>query len=220
MNVKDAQEPDVVADRLVSIFDKQHALMEKYGPIEAKNGCLQTADCPVNINSTQGQARIKDFFWRLTEELGEALDAAHHGDMMHAQEELADGLHFLTEATWLAGGRDYLVKALHGVQSGMGSGKDLLDALYKVALLGCKGQLREQVVERFILEAGMTCNCLKNKPWKQTQMLTDVARFHNNLFSTWIWYIAICSYFVTPDELYSFYFKKNQVNQFRQRSNY
>lgn len=59
---------------------------------------MQTEDCPVNLDDKRGQARIKDFSWRITEEIGEALDAMENESaLLHFHEELVDGLHFLTE---------------------------------------------------------------------------------------------------------------------------
>ena len=62
-------------ESLKAIFERQRELMEKYHDIELKSGLLQTEDCPVNLDDKRGQARIKDFSWRITEEVGEALDA-------------------------------------------------------------------------------------------------------------------------------------------------
>ena len=57
-----------------SIFNRQKELMAKYEGIEAKNGLLETPDVPVDIDSYKGQARLKNFAWRVTEELTEALE--------------------------------------------------------------------------------------------------------------------------------------------------
>ena len=59
------------------------------------------------MDDKRGQARIKDFSWRITEEVGEALDAitneSGESALLHFHEELVDGLHFLTEMTILTG---------------------------------------------------------------------------------------------------------------------
>ena len=75
MNINHAVEEKIEGDLLKAIFDRQKSLMGKYHDIELKSGLLQTEDCPVNLDDKRGQARIKDFSWRVTEELGEALDA-------------------------------------------------------------------------------------------------------------------------------------------------
>lgn len=114
MNVNDVKKEDVVinGDMLQSIFDKQKSLMEKYHHIEKDNGLLQTEDCPVNMNDPKGQARLKDFAWRITEEIGEAMNCLKNKpwkqshmetDVTHYQEELIDGLHFFVELLILSG---------------------------------------------------------------------------------------------------------------------
>ena len=104
MNITHATHEEVTGDKLQAIFTRQKELMEKYHHIEASSGLLQTEDCPVNLDDKRGQARLKDFSWRITEEIGEALDALYvEQDQTHYIEELIDGLHFLTELTILAG---------------------------------------------------------------------------------------------------------------------
>lgn len=217
MNINHAVEEKVEGDLLQAIFNRQKSLMGKYHDIELKSGLLQTEDCPVNLDDKRGQARIKDFSWRVTEELGEALDARSSFD--HYQEELIDGLHFLTELTILAG-------------------KDYDTILPKGTPIICKDHLRDLVagaqnnlesysldmnywVSNFIEQLAMMCNCLKNKPWKQSMMKTDTNAFYNRLANVWVCYITILvGSGMSAEEIAGVYLKKSQVNQFRQRSNY
>jgi hypothetical protein len=99
-------------DLLKMIFCRQLDLMEKYHPIERKNGGLQTEDVPVDLQSYTGQARLKDFAWRITEELGEAMNCLKmkswkttpmDTDVDHYKEELADAFHFFVELCILSG---------------------------------------------------------------------------------------------------------------------
>jgi hypothetical protein len=115
MNVNDVKIEDIGViskDMLQSIFDKQGKLMIKYHDIEKESGLLQTEDCPVNINDNKGQSRLKDFAWRITEELGEAMNCLKNKpwkqthmitDETHYQEELIDALHFFVELLILSG---------------------------------------------------------------------------------------------------------------------
>lgn len=209
MNITDVASETIQGDKLKAIFNRQKELMNKYHDIELRSGLLQTEDCPVNLNDKKGQARIKDFSWRVTEELGEALDAWFDGDGIHTKEELADGLHFLTELSILAG-FDF---------NGWNFNGDGLEAIWEYPMHS--ESTMEQAVTVFISKLGMTCNCLKNKPWKQSQMLTDIPEFNNRLFETWVSYINIMSLmFDSPDEIVDIYFKKSNVNKFRQRSGY
>jgi hypothetical protein len=112
LNVNDANKEEVTGDKLEVIFKRQRELMEKYEPIEHMNGLLLTADVPVNLNDPKGQARLKDFAWRVTEELGEAMNCLKNKpwkqthmetDEMHYKEEIADAFHFFVELCILSG---------------------------------------------------------------------------------------------------------------------
>lgn len=128
---------DFGEDRLKLIFDRQRKLMEKYHDIELKNKCLQTGDVPVDIQTTLGQQRLKDFAWRLTEEIGEAM------------------------------------------------------------------------------------SCLKNKPWKQTHMETDVEHYKEEIIDAFHFFVELCILSgIDENDLFKIYLFKNEVNRFRQRSNY
>lgn len=64
-------------------------------------------------------------------------------------------------------------------------------------------------------------NCLKNKPWKQSQMLTDSRKFLNLLLHAFVLFLGTCSIMgLSSDNLYRNYFKKNRINKFRQESKY
>ena len=217
MNINHAVEEKIEGDLLKAIFDRQKSLMGKYHDIELKSGLLQTEDCPVNLDDKRGQARIKDFSWRVTEELGEALDARTNKD--HYQEELIDGLHFLTELTILAG-KDYnTILPINPVYD-----EDHLRDLVENANEVISRKLNDTLdfwVSRFIEQLAMMCNCLKNKPWKQSMMKTDREAFYNRLAEVWVCYITILVVSgMGAEDIANVYLKKSQVNIFRQRSNY
>lgn len=213
MNITHAEHEEVTGDKLIAIFNRQKELMEKYHDIEARSGLMQTEDCPVDLNDKRGQARIKDFAWRVTEELGEAIDALESEDSDHYKEELVDGLHFLTEMTILTG------FALIDIIPDRQMGNDFLDEICGVNPMAFKLTLEELVYE-FVKDLGMMCNCLKNKAWKQTNMLTDKEAFLIKLRRVWCDYGLILASEMTPEEVADMYLRKSQVNKFRQRSNY
>lgn len=191
---------------MAAIFSRQKELMNKYHDIELRSGLLQTEDCPVNLDDKRGQARIKDFSWRITEEVGEALDALNNeggeSGLLHFHEELIDGLHFLTEMTIL---------------SGIDTSEWTLDNFIS---LSYRGPLND-LIGAFIQTLGMMCNCLKNKPWKQTMMKTNRENFYGHLVNVWRIYISILtSQGLGEEEICDIYLRKSQVNKFRQRSNY
>lgn len=217
MNINHATVEEVTGDKLQAIFTRQKSLMGKYHDIELRSGLLQTEDCPVNLDDKRGQARIKDFSWRVTEELGEALDAKATKD--HYQEELIDGLHFLTELTILAG-KDYHNILPEGTAL---YHNDRLEDLVENAkeCISRNGDNLDYWVSKFIENLGMMCNCLKNKPWKQSMMKTDQNAFYGRLSEVWVLYITLLVVSgMDADSIAITYLKKSQVNQFRQRSNY
>jgi len=221
---------EIEGDMLEAMFQRQRELMEKYHHIEEANGLLLAGDVPVDIHDRFGQARIKDFAWRTAEELGEALEAFEDQDGFnetHFREEIADALHFLIELSILAGvGPDDLDQAL---PPNVSVRDDKLFRLYYVVHSQVKDEdglytFYEKAhlrVARFIKSLGVTCNTLKNKPWKQTHMLTDTNKFYRNLEQAWIDFIRLCSDAeISPKELVAMYFGKSEVNKFRQRSDY
>lgn len=217
MNINHATVEEFTGDKLQAIFTRQKSLMDKYHDIELRSGLLQTEDCPVNLDDKRGQARIKDFSWRVTEELGEALDAKATKD--HYQEELIDGLHFLTELTILAG-KDYHNLLPEGTAL---YSKDRLEDLVKNAkeYISLNGNNLNYWVSKFIENLGMMCNCLKNKPWKQSMMKTDRNVFYGRLADVWVLYITILVVSgMNADSIVITYLKKSQVNKFRIRSAY
>lgn len=64
-------------------------------------------------------------------------------------------------------------------------------------------------------------NFLKNKPWKQSQMMTDEIKFQAEIVEG---FIALAGLYhmlgLNSSTLFHIYFKKNQANAFRIRSNY
>lgn len=216
MNITHAIKENVKGDKLIAIFNRQKELMEKYHDIEKRSGLLQTEECPINLDDKRGQARIKDFAWRVTEEVGEALESfVYEHNELHFKEELIDGLHFLTELTILSGLNEteiiegeegkYLETLVNGGEEVWKYSSPTIDTL----------------VTKFICHLGMMCNCLKNKPWKQSHMRTDKNNFYDLLKKVWKDYIVLLVYAnMDAESITEIYLKKSQVNKFRQRSNY
>ena len=242
MNVKDVTEISVAepGTRLKAIFTRQRELMEKYEKIEASNGLLQTPDIPVDLNDAKGQARLKDFAWRITEELAEAKDAYEQmmlgpaedmeGNMnevfIHIHEELMDSLHFLVEMTILSDiTADRLLELLPGEDEELeelDANSDILEVIFKYASIPFDPEYAfTNQMASFIKELGMLCHLLKNKPWKQSQMLTDIAEYNRRMVEVFAEFLALCFFCgMNPKSIYELYFSKSEVNKFRQRSNY
>lgn len=216
MNITHAVSEEVTGDKLKAIFDRQKELWDKYHHIEVRSGLRITEDCPVNLDDRKGQFQIKDYLWRIVEELGEALDAQAIGDKAHFQEELMDGLHFLVEMTLLVD-RNY-----DNILPDWTHEKDYLEDLVERArrTIG-RGSGIDFWVTKFIMSIGMLGNCLKNKPWKQSMMKTNLEAFYSRLAMVWTGYITILvAAGMDAQSIVDIYLRKSQVNKFRQRSNY
>lgn len=213
MNINDVQSPtEYPEDILGAIFALQRELMEKYHPIEKSNGLLLTEDVPVDLDDRFGQARLKDFAWRFMEEIGEAIESDASGqDLDHTQEELIDALHFLVEFCILAGVEpEFLLTGY----------KNLDECVNNLVSIGAR-DFRHNVTA-LVMSMGQACNCLKNKPWKQTHILTDKDKFRSRVFTVFRVFIMLCISFRinSAQEIYDLYFRKSEVNKFRQRSAY
>jgi len=207
MNITDVTEefkiPESNYQKLKDIFERQEVLMHKYHDIESRNGFHIGDGFPLNLDNKHDQYRLKDFAWRIVEEVGEALEAFEKQDIVHYYEELIDGLHFLVELCILSGINHDNLKLVESEEY-----------LYR-------GHKLEIVLAKFIRYLGTTMNHLKNKPWKNTHMITDSDSFKIELQEAWRWYnILMVKSGLKLDDIYLIYFKKSEVNKFRQRSNY
>lgn len=64
-------------------------------------------------------------------------------------------------------------------------------------------------------------NFLKNKPWKQSQVMTQELKYQAELVKAFIYFCGYLSWIdMCSENVFYIYFKKNYVNQFRQKSNY
>ena len=64
-------------------------------------------------------------------------------------------------------------------------------------------------------------NCLKNKPWKQSGVMTNESLYQSKLVEAFVYmmgYYALLG--MDSSQIYYLYFKKNKVNQFRIASKY
>ncbi len=222
MNVDDTNSPEVQGDRLKMIFDRQRELLLKYHEIEKKNGIgLGAMEGAFDIDSPKWQYLLKDYAWRVTEEIAESTEALpERKNLTHAQEEMADSLHFLIELSLIAGitEKDFPPSTPEG--------GDALSCLfsesYRSFYKGLSPRVHSVDPAFWVIEdLGRAMNCLKNKPWKLTHVETDVTRFRINIFSAFFSLMAYAeSIEMNADKVFDFYFRKSNVNQFRQRSEY
>lgn len=216
-------------DMLDLMFKRQHELAIKYLPIEDANGLLQTKDIPVNIDDRKGQARLKDYAWRIQEELYEATDALvqHPDNPEHFLEEMIDSIHFFIELNILCGIGPKVIRDFYGIPQdvdalsyleGVNNSLSTISGSkgYKVFPDGCLiyGYIGQPI--------GNAMNRLKNKPWKQTHMVTDQEAFLNCLMPAWLGYFKVLSekHGLSAKDIFTLYFKKSEVNKFRIKSQY
>jgi len=215
MNVDDVPETENIEGNLLNlIFERQAELMDKYHDIEQNSGLMQTEKVPVDLDDRFGQARLKDLAWRTVEEVAESLEAYDFDHMTHAQEEVADALHFFIELCILSGfdNDTYFMTKINLAPS-----EEALKVSFD--LTEAKDVYTSSSI--FLRDLGCAMNCLKNKPWKQTHMLTDKVRYHSNILNAFFKLISYAkSMGLTHTTLFDLYFRKSEVNKFRQRSQY
>lgn len=228
VKVEEIPTPTLEKDRLSLMFERQHGLAIKYLPIEKENGLLQTEAFPVNLDDRKGQARLKDFAWRTLEELYEATDALvqHPDNPEHFLEEVIDSIHFFIEMNLLCGITPEQIREYYSIPEGV----DSFEYLEKVSntVETFSAEEIKKIPEVFLIHVtigqciGNAMNRLKNKPWKQTHMVTDKEAFYNCLMPAWIGYFRVLShkYGLSADDIFTLYFKKSEVNKFRIRSGY
>lgn len=227
MNVDDTTAPVPAGDRLEMMFNRQKELFEKYGPIEKSKGVGFHAIVHNGffaIDDAQSQYILKDYAWRVTEELMEMLSCDEDDPLIrerHAAEELADALHFFIELFIVA--RLEVDDVVQSNVSGLPT-QDRLEFMFRTVVPDSDWSgkmLVERNVLRTVRYLGLSMNCLKNKPWKQTQIPTDYVRVLGYLREAFHSLITVADAIgLDSNGLYDFYFRKANVNAFRQRSNY
>ena len=64
-------------------------------------------------------------------------------------------------------------------------------------------------------------NCLKNRVWTQTEPVTDMNHFLEEISDALLFFIEfLIATGLTPEQVFELYLKKHQVNQFRIESKY
>jgi len=238
MNLDDVKlEVECPGEVIQTIFKHQTELMFKYEEIETKNG-IYVPKLPGSLDDRRVQYRLKDMFWRFTEELAEAAEEfilhpnsfrglvnwekewVNNNAVRHFFEEIVDALHFLTEASIIAGLDPlYINGDLKNVlRASPQDGTILMNSSYHPdVLLHSADRLFFPVIRSI----GLAANCLKNKPWKISEMPTDVAKFKSMMHDAWSEFFRMWAALGGSEKmLYILYAKKNLVNQWRQETSY
>lgn len=225
MNVEDTKSPKKTGDMLEMIFHRQNELHLKYKTIEENTGLglgLMASVAEFSIDNQRCQEVCKNYAWRITEELTESTEVMQSCPYLtdevklHAREEAMDALHFYVELLIIV---DMSPQDLTPRSVGH-MGHDGLNFLVHTNYYATYEKHRVFAYNT-IEYLGKAMNCLKQKPWKQTHVFTDTRRFRYNLIKGFDSLIGYCrSLMMDDDMIYDLYFRKSEVNKFRQRSNY
>ena len=84
------------------------------------------------------------------------------------------------------------------------------------------GQARiRELIRRVVEELFEASHTLKNSPWKVSHVLTDEDHFYEELSDAWHFFLELLiTVGIDAEDLYRIYYKKAEVNSFRQRSKY
>jgi dimeric dUTPase (all-alpha-NTP-PPase superfamily) len=74
---------------------------------------------------------------------------------------------------------------------------------------------------RCITEIIEATECMRNKPWKQTHVVTDVEHMKEEIADALHFFVELCLLLgMSAEDLYTYYMKKNKVNDWRIDSKY
>jgi hypothetical protein len=85
-----------------------------------------------------------------------------------------------------------------------------------------KVQMRiKDLAYRIVEEISEATNCLRQKPWSESFTATDRDHFFEELSDALHFFVELCiTAGLSADDLFTLYWKKHEVNKFRQRSGY
>lgn len=195
-------------DPFVKIWGLQLELLESYQKIE------NLPLWPVNLDIKSHQELIKDFIARVVEELAESYEAYLNGDWANTREELADALHFFMEILIYTVPSSNFKQVLE-----IAPNQDTFDVLLHRDQPRVNGLVQWYWYVTYHLNIAR--NNLRNKRWKQTQVLAQKAEFIVNLakaFHTLIFGFKLMG--MDSTDIYEIYYLKNRVNHFRIKSRY
>ena len=189
---------------LASMITLQKALLDKYVEIEKFNP-------PVwDMRLKKNQIAAKGFIFRVVEELAEAYESHQNADYMNFWTELADATHFLLELGIVSG---------HHMKQDVW--EDIWEGVEDEPRLYYDSQEIQQWFWGVTFKLGLVSNAMRNKQWKQTEVLPDMAKFNtlmDDVYDTFFrGFIRIGG---SEKRVFTWYWRKNKVNHFRINSKY
>lgn len=220
---------------LSEIFKNQQELMDQFGHIEENSGLLLAPLKKVDLHDRFHQSLIRDFAWRVTEELTEATSQVEIDGKIskEVKEEFMDCLHFMVELMILSGVEvsdissdlnlhkgDQLEEVFKLVLDVSDLKDSMFDGSYLSSLSGerTSNLLRTLGAEcyKVIHHLGKAVNELKNKAWKKEHRITNVEAYVSNLMDSFKYLIRVLMLVgMSPQEVFSAYLDKSTINQKR-----
>lgn len=113
-----------------------------------------------------------------------------------------------------------LIEKYHDIETERGALTIPPDAFGQLDYRRVQWRLKD-LAYRVVEELSEATNCLKNKPWKQSEVTTDQEHFYEEVADALHFFVEFCiTAGLDADKLYALYTRKHQVNEFRQESNY
>jgi hypothetical protein len=203
------------------MWDKQKELVDHYTKIES------LPQYPINLDTKDSQNLMKDFVSRVVEELAESYEARLQGFEEGSLEEVADAFHFILEVMVFTEPNLDKWLSLEGVIPGGPNQplKYLVDGAPNYLYDILRGPIEPHPIINWFWGVtyflNIARNNLRNKPWKQTQILAQKADFQRNVWKAFVVLVkGVQFYGMTYNDIVEQYLKKNEVNQFRIKSKY
>lgn len=228
MDSRDVKKLEIpkVDNYFAEILLLQTKLMEEYKEIEKWD-----VNWPLDLNLKSSQLLIKDMIARAVEELAEAFESLLEGNTGNYYEELADATHFIFETLILA---DLPVESIYknigilydkSIKSESKvkiKGKDPLKDMFILVSNPLTGPEITTWLWRVTFHLNLARNALRNKPWKQTEIMYNPEVFGDELSKALIqFFVGFVSHPNSGiEKFFGDYYRKHRINLFRIKSKY
>lgn len=191
-------------DRLLQIFARQQELFEKFTPVEVGNGFFVPVPpiYPDRIVDFHNQQSLRDYAWRITEEI---VEAQHADGSAHCLEELIDAYHFFVEMFLVLGWSpadifNRTTEALETVSPPQNY-SCMLDGLIFLVRVRSGSSAPSAARWSIVSSLALAMNTLKNRPWKKPDAVKPVELevFERNLIWAHLKYLELVFRFYFPD---------------------
>jgi len=217
LNILDFKAEELKGPVLDKVFQVVERLfLERYKNFQPS---VKDLDIPIDIDTFEGQAAIKDYLEiRVVEELmemREAINDAVYGNGIneHIYEEVGDSFNFLINSYILYGWSFDKFKSVERLWQDFKSTNTIPSMIKSLTV--------DTAILEVVYDIGLTCNKLKIRPWKKSQYLTDMLVFEERLERIYYSFMTLVFHLnIHPEMLWSIFSRKNQCNEFRLDTGY